>query len=306
MNKLEANLSLFAITFFAAIQYAFLTGVPDDIPQMFFTALTYMIGFVFAIALFSGELFRLNKKVLFKSSILALELLGFNCFMLMGSVGVSSTVCSCVLSAYFVFVAPMMFIFFKKKTSLTTFVGIVTVLVGLLLIFDAKFSSFLDIHVLYLVISGLFFAIYVITVERFASKENPSILAMGQMFFGFLFSSVAFSLELIFTDVDFVIPREPEFWGSAIFVGVFIKGIYTIVEIYAQRYISAINTSLIFSTEIIMTLISSPAIFWIFGIEYTPITFMQIIGGVLMVIGVLLADSTVIEFVKRRVAHGKK
>ena len=36
MNKLEANVSLFIITFFAAIQYPFLAGVPETVSHFSF------------------------------------------------------------------------------------------------------------------------------------------------------------------------------------------------------------------------------------------------------------------------------
>ena len=48
MNKLEANISLLAITFFAAIQYVFLANIPADVSSFAFLAITNLIGFLFA------------------------------------------------------------------------------------------------------------------------------------------------------------------------------------------------------------------------------------------------------------------
>ncbi|MDY6432372.1 MAG: hypothetical protein SPK67_05940, partial [Synergistales bacterium] len=62
MNKIEANISLFAITFFASIQYVFLAGVPADLSHFAFMCITNLIGFLMTFAFFFGELFRLDAK----------------------------------------------------------------------------------------------------------------------------------------------------------------------------------------------------------------------------------------------------
>ena len=46
MNKTEASVSLFTITFFAAVQYAFLAGVPDSVSHFAFLFITGIVGFL--------------------------------------------------------------------------------------------------------------------------------------------------------------------------------------------------------------------------------------------------------------------
>ena len=104
MNKLEATVSLVIITFFAAIQYIFLSALPATVSHFAFLCITNLIGFLITLAFFFGELFRLDKKQIVQSMALAGELFVFNVFLLLGSSGVSATVCACVLSAYFVFI----------------------------------------------------------------------------------------------------------------------------------------------------------------------------------------------------------
>ncbi|MBQ8971440.1 MAG: hypothetical protein IJ073_09100, partial [Lachnospiraceae bacterium] len=100
MNKLEANLMLFFITFYAAIQYAFLAGVPEDISQFSFLFITNLVGFLIMLLFFFGELFRLDKIQVVQSLVLALELIGVNVFMLSGSAAAGAMVSASVLSAY--------------------------------------------------------------------------------------------------------------------------------------------------------------------------------------------------------------
>ena len=85
MNKLEANVSLFVITFFAAIQYVFLKNIPSSVSHFAYLFITNLIGFILIFIVFFGELFRLDRKQIGQSFLLSLELFGYNIFMLMGS-----------------------------------------------------------------------------------------------------------------------------------------------------------------------------------------------------------------------------
>ncbi|MBO7622226.1 MAG: hypothetical protein J6T06_17070, partial [Victivallales bacterium] len=98
MSKLEANVSLFIITFFAAIQYAFLSGVPASVSYFAFLCITNLIGFLIVLAIFFNELFRLDAKLIKQSAILSIELFGFNLFILLGAKNMDTTVTACVLS----------------------------------------------------------------------------------------------------------------------------------------------------------------------------------------------------------------
>jgi len=306
VNKLEANLSLLFITFFAAIQYAFLAHVPDSVSHFAFLCITNLIGFLLTLALFFNELFRVDKKQIKEGLILSLELFGFNIFLLLGSSGVSATTSASVLSAYFVFISLISFFFFKKKPTRNAVAGIVLVLIGLFFMMNADVMSLLNVNVLYLVVADIFFAVYILTTERFTAGSNPSILAMGQMLFNFLFALLFWAGESAVTGAAFTLPADAKFWGSVIFISVFIRGLYGVVQIYAQRYVSALNTSLIFSSEIVMTMLMSPVLALLFGMAPEVITPWKIAGSILMVGGILAADSSVTDAVKRRFAREKK
>lgn len=305
MNKLEANVSLFIITFFAAIQYPFLAGVPDSVSHFSFLCITNLIGFLLTLALFFSELFRIDKKQVIQSLYLAGLLFGFNIFLLLGSSGIGATVSACVLSGYFVFIPVLGLILFKQKPDRNSLIAITIVLLGLFFMMNADGRSLLNIHILYLVIADIFFALYIMAAGKFTTGSNPSILAMGQMLFTFLISLLFWTGESLVTAQPMTLPAEPAFWGSVVFVSLFIRGLYGIVQIYAQRYSSPLNTSLIFSTEILITMIMSPVLSALFGTAPESITVYKAIGAVLMVIGILVADSTVTDSIKRRFLHEK-
>ena len=304
MNKLEANVSLFIITFFAAIQYAFLQGVPYTVSHFAFLCVTNLIGFLLTLAVFFSELFRVDKKQIKQSLLLSLELFGFNVFLLLGS-SVGATVSACVLSAYFVFLPLLSLLLFRIKSDRMTLCAIGVVLAGLALMMCDDLAGLRDIHFLYLLLADVFFALYILTVGKFSAGSNPSILAMGQMLFNCLIALLFWMGESAIRKVAPSLPTDPAFWGSAIFIGFFIRGLYGIVQMFAQRYVSPLNTSLIFSTEIIITMLMSPLLALLFGTQAEPITPFRLAGAVVMVLGILLADPSVIGAWKRRLGHGK-
>ena len=295
MSKLEANISLFIITFFAAIQYAFLSGVPDTVSYFAFLCITNLIGFLIVLAMFFNELFRLDMNLVKQSALLSAELFGFNLFILIGASGLDTTITACVLSAYFVFVPPLAYLVFKQKPDRNSLVGIAIVLIGIFFMMNCNVRGLLKAN------------IYILTAGHFTAGSNPSILALGQLYFNFIFALVCWTAEMVLKKQTMSFPQSPAFWGSVIFISFFIRSLYSVVQIYAQRYVTALNTSLIFSTEIIMTMAATPVMNKLFELPTAEgnVTAYRIIGAVIMVVGILASDSSVMDglFAKRRAVH---
>ncbi len=299
MNRLEANISLFFITFFASVQYVFLIWVPDSVSHFAFLCITNLIGLIMSLAFFFGELFRLDMKQVKHSMILSGELVVFNIFLLIGVSGLGPAMTNAILSTNFVFIAAIAFLEYKQIPDTGTFIGIFVVLAGLMLMSEARISDFMNIGVLYLTASNIAFAFYVVSVGKYSSSSNPAIIAMGQMFFCFLFSLILWIAEVIVKGIKFSLPGNPEFWGSVLYVSFFIRGLYGIIQVYAQRYISPLNTSLIFSTEIIMTMAVSPILSEFLGTPPDVITWPKIIGGIAIVFGVMMTEPQFFAWLKK-------
>ena len=302
MNRLEASISLLIITCFAAAQYMFLAGVPDDLPHFAFLCITNLIGFLIALSFFFGELFRLDIRQVKQSTVLAAELVAFNIFMLMGAGGAGATNTAAVLSVYFVFVVIISAVFLHQKPSAGVLAGVAVVSAGVFLATGADFKGLLNIHILYLLAADVAFALYIITAGAYAVSSNPSILAMGQMLFCFLFSLAFWAADALFFGASFYLPAEGKFWGSVIFISFFIRGLYTIVQIYAQRYVSPLSTSLIFSTEVIITMLLSPLQAMITGTVPETITPAKAAGGAMIVLGLLITEPGFMKAVRKVLA----
>ncbi len=306
MNKLEANISLFIITFFAAVQYVFLAWVPESVSRFAFLCVTNLVGFLMTLAFFWGELFRLDRKQIGQSLALSAELVVFNVFLLLGVAGVGPTVTAAVLSAYFVFIVALSALLFRQRPNGASLWGSAVILLGLFLMMDADVMGLWNRNILYLIIADGVFALYIITAGLYASSSNPSILAMGQTFFCFLIALAFWAWEAVFNGVPFSLPVSPEFWGSVLFISFFIRGLYGVVQIYAQRYVTPLNTSLIFATEIVMTMAVSPVLTRLFGTAPERITLLKIAGSVVMVAGLFMAEPSFMEAAKQTLSGGFK
>lgn len=285
------------ITFFSSLQYVFLAGVPSYIPNSSFVCITSLIGFLLLLFIFFNELFRVDKKHILQSALLATELFLFNYFLLLGSTGFDAVTISCVISAYFIFIPIIEFIIFRHVPKLSKVMSILLVLTGILFIMNWQVGSLLNKKVIYLLIADISMAAYVITTGYFSNRSNPAILSMGQLMFIAIVSFISWNVEVRMRGTKLSIPIEPSFWGSVIFISFFIRGVYTVVQTYAQRFVSALNTSLIFSTEIIITMLTSTAISNFFGLQVSEsnLSLNSGIGAALMLLGIFISDPSILE-----------
>lgn len=294
MNKLQANVSLLAITLLAGIQYAFLKNIPGSVSHFAFLFITNFIGFMLGMLALGGELCRADRKQIMCSAALAGLLLGFNLFMLIGAGRLDTVVTSFTITAYIAFI-PSVSLLFHRQVSGNQIAGMIIVLMGLALSMRINLRGFLNPYILCLLAADLFFAFYIVFAEQICGKMNPAVLLIGELFFGSLFSLAGWLFQDGFGSLAF--PRDPAFWGSALFVSFFIRGLYGLVQLYAQRYISAIQVSLVFSTEIIFTLLLSPVLSKLMGTATEPMDVFKAAGCVLIIAGVLAADKNVMAAV---------
>ncbi len=292
-KKTLATLGLVFITFLAAIQYVFLKNVPDSVSTFSFLCITNAIGAALIGIIKIGKIKKLNKATIKKGAFFAIELTGFNFFLLLGSGGMDSVMCASIISLYFAFITPILLIL-REKINFFSGIATVIAMLALVLMFgadtDALFSS---MYIMYLIIADIFFASYVISVSVMGEDEDPISLAFSQMVFGALFAFVGWSVECILGRATMALPTEPNFWISALFIGIFIRVIYSVIQLSAQKYVSALKTSLIFSSEIIITLITDPIMCMIFNKEYTGVTLFQGVGCILFIVATLMIDDTV-------------
>ena len=289
-KELWATLGLLFITFLAAIQYVFLRNVPAEVPSFAFVCITNVIGMVILGVLQLKRILRMRGKTLKKGVILACELTVMNFFILLGSRHLDAVIISSTVSLYFVFITPILLLL-RRKINFFSGVATVIAILALLLMFGADTDKlFSSVDVVYLIIADIFFAAYVVSVSILGEGEDTPQLTFSQMLFSACFAFIGWLISNAVTGTPLVLPTQTDFWISALFIGVCIRAVYGLIQISAQKHVSALKASLIFSAEIIITLLINPVMCVLLKMEYTPVTFFQIIGAVLFVIATLMVD----------------
>ena len=292
-NQGIATIGLIFITFLAAIQYVFLRNVPDTVSTFAFVFITNVIGLVILGAIRPKKLVTIPKRTLKKGILFAVELTGFNFFLLLGSQHMDAVVISSVVSLYFVFITPMLLLL-RKHVNFFSGVATVIAIIALLLMFGADTAAlFSSVDVVYLILADIFFAAYVVSVSILGKEEDSSQLTLSQMIFAALFALIGWVVESLVGGRSFSLPTEPSFWISAVFIGVFIRAVYGLIQISAQKRVSALKASLIFSAEIIITLLTNPIMCKLLHMDYVPVTGFQIFGGLLLIAATLMVDETI-------------
>lgn len=286
---------LLLITFFSAIQYVFLSSIPDEVSTFGFIFVTNSIGLLILLLLNIRKLKLMTRAQFLKGLVLAVELIGFNFFLIIGSRGMDSVVISSVVAMYFIFITPILVIL-HRSVSFRGAVATAIAFIALSLIFGADFSQiFSSIKILYIFLADIFMALYIVTVDIIGADEDSTLLTISQMLSVALISLVIWAFELFagktsFSSMPFT---SPGFIASLLFFGVFIRALYSVIQISAQKHVPPVATSLITSSEIIITLVLNPFLSKLFGTVYSGITVYQVIGCVFFVIAVLLTDDSI-------------
>ena len=204
---------------------------------------------------------------------------------------------SCVISAYFVFIPIIEFMIFKSIPKQSKIISISLVLIGILFIMNWEMKNLCNKNVFYLLVADISMAAYVISTGYFSNRSNPAILSMGQLLFIGIVSFISWNVEVRTKGMNMSLPLEPSFWGSVIFISFFIRCLYTVIQTYAQRFVSALNASLIFSTEIIITMLTSTSISRFFGMRVSEsnLNINSGIGAILMLLGIFVSDPSIIQ-----------
>lgn len=294
LNKeYTATLGLLMITVWSALQYILLQNVPDSVSTFSFMFITNLVGILILAIAQAPKFKKLNKEALLKGLILSGELIGFSFFMIIGSKGMDSVIVSSIISLYFVFVPPMLLLL-KKQVSFRSAIASIVAIISLMLMFNADLNMlFSSKNIIFLIIADLFFAAYIITIPIVGENEDSSVLTISQMLFSCLFAFGGWAIEVGLGKGSFSFPRDTKFWITVLFIGVFIRALYSILQISCQKHVKPVNASLIFASEIIITLITNPIMSKLMNTSYTPATNYQIIGCVLFVIAVLIVDDTI-------------
>lgn len=187
---------------------------------------------------------------------------------------------------YLVFVPLLSFLLFKKKPGLLAVLGSVFALVGLFLLCGVgnEAGSFSKGDLI-TALCGLCFAVHILIVDRFANRMDGIWLSCVQFLVCAVLSTGA---SLLFES-----PALDCFsgsLGSILYAGLFSSALGYTLQIIGQRDCPPTVATVLMSLESVFALFSE-AIVALFHSKPLPITLTELIGCVLMFVGVLLAQN---------------
>ncbi len=288
-----STVGLIFITFLSAFQYFFLQHVPASVSPFAFIGFTNLIGLVLLGAVQLKKLVTIRKSTILKGILLALELTGFNYFLMLGSRSMDAVLVSSILSLSFLAFLPILLILHKKVNFLSGIAAVIAI-IALLLLFgldtDWVFSS---ADVVYMLLADVFFAAYIVSVAFLGAREDSVQLTLSQIIFSLLFSLGGWLIESAANGWNISFHSGKNFWISAVLMGIFIRVICGLLQITCQKHVPALKTSLILSSVIVVTLLINPFMSRLMNLPYIPATIFQIFGGILLIIAALMTDDTV-------------
>lgn len=131
---------------------------------------------------------------------------------------------------------------FRQRIGAAVWVGVALAVVGLAMLSGVDAGSSTG-DLLVLASTGAQ-ALQIVMVERYANRYDPlglTLLEMLTAFVSFLVVAVALG--------DLSVPRGWTVWGALLVTGVFASALAYLIQIWAQRRISATRIALIFSLE---------------------------------------------------------
>lgn len=298
MTRAESNIILFSITLCWAASYIFIKNIPDSISAFAYLTMTTGIASVILAIVFFKKLKRPDGKTMLRSLILAVIICGNLISEKIGISRIPASTASFVASLNIVFV-PLLLLAFKRKLSLNNIAGIVLILTGIIFTSGIRPGDTVDIGVLVMTAGCFLMAVYIVTVDNFAKKSDPLLLGIWQMFFT---AGIGFVLWFIEEPKTFfAVAYSNQLLANIFLLAFFAKAYAYIMLMYSQKYASAVNVTIIASTEPVVTMMLALLIPNAFG-NTELLSSAKIIGAAFIVSGAICAGTS---FLSRKPALGR-
>lgn len=251
MNRKNAEFLMVTVSFAWGCSYLMMKVGLDVISPFNLIALRFGIAFVCLALIFLPRFRKLTSVILGKGILMGvLIFLIFACLV----IGVDKTTASTAgfLASTTVIIVPILECCLKRVLPNKTIVfSILLVIVGLFLLI-VKDTIGLDAGAAYCLFTALFYAIYIVILDRMAKKGDTLLISIIQL-------GVASLLGVVFM-LCFETPTLPQTsgqWGAMLGLGIFCSAYGFLIQPIAQRYTSSERIGLIFSLEPIFAAIFS-------------------------------------------------
>ena len=256
MNKMQANICLVCVTLLWSTEVIIFACIPDNLVPFATTAITNLIGalllFLFFFKRIRAEIKNGGKKLLLRILFLSVLNCGYNVMYIYGLKTFDVSTGAFTISMTGV-ILPVLLFMGKKKVQKKTWFSAGMVFAGILVSYISKIGHINPFGLLMIVGGCVIRAVYIIKLNDYAREHDPvSLSAFISLFVG-VFS---FIIWLCMQPATFAAIE----WNSQIIASLFIYAYFIValaqtLNIFAQRRANAASATIIYSLEIIFSLI---------------------------------------------------
>lgn len=271
-----AVLSLFGVTFSWGAAFVLMKDAINEQPVFDFLATRFTIATLVMIAIRPQVLQVINKKLMFRGSVLG-AMLGLAYITQTIGLDLTTAAITGFLTGLYVVFTPLLFwLIYRKKISGRVLIATVTAFIALLFISFNGFS--IDPAQAWLIACALLFAGHIVGLSLWSTVKDIYPLTVIQLGAGSVvcwFGAVADGYQP---------PPNASVWGVVVFTAVFATAAAFLVQTWAQSIMDPSRVAIILTTEVIFAAAIAVAV----GQE--TLALRTVIGGGLMVVAMLIVE----------------
>lgn len=297
MNRLQANLCLICVTLCWSTEVIIFSCIPDSVLPFATTFICNAIATVVLAACFfkriKREMSKSSKKILLKCLLLGVLNCAYNALFMYGlkSFDVSTGAFTFSMT---VVVLPVVLITMRKTVGAKTWISVALVLAGIIIALGGNLANIPYTGLLFMFLGCIIRSVFIVKLNDFAREHDSITLSV---FISAFVAVISFVIWFVLQPSTFAtIP-----WSSTIIASLFIHAYFIVafaqtLNIFAQRRATATESTIIYSLEIVFSLIWGAVLPENLVDRAIPTPF-HIIGAVLIVAGSLVE---IIEFKGKR------
>ena len=297
MNRLQANLCLICVTLCWSTEVIIFSCIPDSVLPFATTFICNAIATVVLAACFfkriKREMRKKKKKILLKCLLLGVLNCTYNALFMYGlkSFDVSTGAFTFSMT---VVVLPVVLLTMRKSVGVKTWISVALVLSGIVIALGGSLTQIPYAGLLFMFLGCIIRSVFIVKLNDFAREHDSITLSV---FISAFVAVISFVIWFVLQPSTFAtIP-----WSSTIIASLFIHAYFIVafaqtLNIFAQRRATATESTIIYSLEIVFSLIWGAVLPENLVDRAIPTPF-HIIGAVLIVAGSLVE---IIEFKGKR------
>ncbi len=271
-----AIIALFGVTFAWGAAFVLMKDAIDEQPVFDFLATRFTLATVVMIAIRPQVLKAIDKKLLFRGSLLGV-MLGLAYITQTIGLDLTTAAITGFLTGLYVIFTPILFwMIYRKKVQGKVLIGSITAFIALLFISFNGFS--LDAAQVWLIACAVLFAGHIVGLSVWSTAKDIYPLTVIQLGAGSIVCWMGALAD------GYQAPPNASVWGVVVFTAVFATAAAFLVQTWAQSIMDPSRVAIILTTEVIFAAAIAVAV----GQEV--LALRVVIGGALMVIAMLIVE----------------